>query len=568
MKNTLALATSLSLILVLIVSTAQAANSCRSLVEQLQLVDYASGAVKAGRPREAAKPVETARRPEPTRPAKKDMVNTLIDAHLGGIPESGAFTREGVALEGQFKPQIARSDDVIKTINSTGKAVVYDGVKYIEFPNSTAMSTVDPVTGNQREFILTRGVKPYVEKMNSETGSISPQGYVSDVLLFERVSGQYVFRHRILASKEDAKFFFEDPRISVIHDAGKTHYFLSGTDYSSHRPDSTDPDVMNRYVELKIDGRGLPVAVEVDPQTGKPAFSNMSPAPKRTDDVWAFVDAKNGTIAQNEAGEIVIRTRMRPDFGNPIVKAMAGDKHWQYAEQVFVFKNWQAFKDYNWNDALVDLFGKRGLLPTESTEGPSLSKIIILDTDLTENLTSSDPNLKVEVRSAEHPDAKGKGLGPGTRPVRIQRKGNQLFTSDGPGAPEHFAGDIPENRLNDFPIVDGGVTYLTFDHEIRYVKQKVNGQTLMRRHYSASLKFFDSTLTNIIFYRPDAIQPKTKHELGFNSGITDLLHVYPMGFAIAKSGNSSVVRVYAGASDAHTTIYDFNILRLMLEMKK
>lgn len=563
MKTTLALTLSLALMSLLTLSTVEAANSCRTLVERLQSAQSAMS-----KSTEAGKRVDPVKSAKLIKPAQKDMVNTLSEAHLTGLPESGAFTRNGVALEGQFKPAIEPSNDVVKTLRPTGKAVVYDGVKYIEFPNSTAMSTVDPITHQQREFILTRGVKPYIEKMNSETGSISPQGYVSDVLLFERVNGEYVFRHRILASKEDAKFFFEDPRISVIQEDGKTHYFLSGTDYSSHRPDSSDPDVMNRYVELKVDHRGLPLVVEVDAHTGKPDFSDMSPAPKRTDDGWAFVDAKNGTIAQNEAGEIVVRTRMRPDFSNPTVKAMAGDKTWQYAEQVFVFKNWQAFKVYNWNDALVDLFGKRGQIPTESSAGPSLSKIIILDKDLKENLISHDPNLVVEVRSKANPNAKGKGLGPGTRPLRIQRKGNRLYTSDGPGMTEHDAGKIPADRLAGFALADGGVTYLTFDHEIRYVKQKVNGQNLLRRHYSASLKFFDASLTNIISYRPDAIQPKTKYELGFNSGITDLLHVYPMGFVITKSGNSSVARVYAGASDAHTTIYDFNILQLMLEMKK
>ncbi|HVK60351.1 MAG TPA: hypothetical protein VM432_02325 [Bdellovibrionales bacterium] len=485
-----------------------------------------------------------------------ELPQWLTEIKLPSTTESAAFTRAGVALRGVFKPKLQENEEPFTVFAPSGKAAVFDGVQYVEFPNSTAMTTRNS-RGETREFILTRGVKPYLARINEANGSIDPKGYVSDVLLFERVGQRYVYRSRILASNEAQKFFFEDPRISVININGQDRYFLSGTDYSPHVRGSKDPDVMNRYVELKVDADGLPLPVHIRKDTGKPTFRNLSPAPKKTDAGIVFVDAKNGTIAQNELGQIVVRTRMRPDFKNSYVQSLADGQSWKYAEQVFVFSDWNHFQSYNWNDSLIDLFHKRGIEPTESAQGPITAMTIIRDTDLKERLESNQEDVTIATE-------KGKGLGPGTRPLRVRRDGNRIMISESPTSPEAFAGTIPQDRLNDFTVRDGQVIFVTFDHEIRYLKQKTNGRTFYRRHYSASTKFFDETLTRLIGYDADTIQPVTTLERGQDSGILDLQHVYPMGWTLQLSSTGPTkVRVYAGAADAHTTIYDFDIVRLI-----
>lgn len=491
----------------------------------------------------------------------KGPKNPLLKAELGGIPESKAFVRAGVALEGKFEPELIAIDGKIARYKPGTEGVLLEGTRYVEFPNSTALTTTDPRSGEKREFILTRGVKPYEAQMHVANGVISPANYVSDVLLFERVNGTYVFRTRVLASAESKGFFFEDPRVSVVYENGQPHYFLSGTDYSSHVAGSKEPDVMNRFVELKIDADGVPRKVDVDSQSGKPDFMDLSPAPRFIDGKMLFVDAKNATIAQNDLGQIVVRTRLRPDFKHPFVKRIANGDRWEYAEQVFAFENWAHFRSYDWNDALVDIFGRRGEIPTSSARAPLVAKTIIRNTDLKENLQSNDPRIRI---ASEKP----KGLGPGTRPVRLVRTGDELFASEGYGAELVSLGKIPAELLSTFPVRDGRAIYATFDHEIRYIYQKVGDANLRRRHYSASIKLFDETLTNMIGYLPDVIQTVTPAERGLNSGILDLQHVYPMGWVLAKSSKGKqIVRVYAGASDAHTTIYDFNMIRLLTEKR-
>lgn len=154
-------------------------------------------------------------------------------------------------------------------------------------------------------------------------------------------------------------------------------------------------------------------------------------------------------------------------------------------------------------------------------------------------------------------------MGPGGIPVRVLRQGNQLFVSEARDAPLLNAGTIPPSQLEGFPLVDGQVNYVTFDHEIRYFK----AGKYLKRHYTASIKFWDPTLTQITAYYADAIQPRELYELGYRSGIVDLQHVYPMGRTLhTNSRGQTSVRVYAGVSDAHTAQYDFDLVRLLSEM--
>ncbi len=493
--------------------------------------------------------------------------NPLLDITLTGIPESTAFVRRGVFVRGNFKPEFEKvltdkEHGDISVYRPSGKPVVYEGIEYVEFPNSTAMSTRNPRTGQQREFILTRGVRKYKAGIKIDRkGENSPSGYVSDVLVFEKVGEKIVYRHRVLDSAPEVKFLFEDPRISVLYDSkGQPHYYLSGTDYSPHVKGSENPDVMNRYVELKLDTQGLPLKVQVDSVSKKPNFENLSPEPRATENGIVFVDAKNATIAQNDLGQIVVRTRLRPDFNHEFIKKLADGQKWNYAEQVFTFKNFEEFKKYNWNDALVDLFGKSRSEKLFSRVRPVSSKTIIKDSDLRENLNKFEGDAKLATY-------KNKGLGPGTRPIRVTRKGNELLISEDAKGEQISAGRLGFDALKTLKIKDGETLYLTFDHEIRYFEQNVDGKPMLRRHYSASIKVFDKTLTNMVGYLPDVIQAIRPEERGLNSGILDLQHVYPMGYVIDKSSGRGVVRVYSGASDAHTTAYDFNIAKLLTEKR-
>jgi hypothetical protein len=454
-------------------------------------------------------------------------------------PESTAFRRRGLALFGRYRPAVTERGTTAH-VRQTGRAVRLGGRPYVEFPNSTALSTTDPVTGGERRFLVTRGVRAgYTNRVDLATGTQSPDGYVSDVLLFEDVGGEHRYRGRLLTSRPERDFLFEDPRISfVIEPSGARRIFLSGTDYAPHVPGSRDKDVMNRYVELELDGRGVPRPVKVG-HDGRPAFRDLSPPPvPRRGGGHAFVDAKNATIAGNERGQIVVRTRMRPDFTDPEVRALAGGRTWRYGEQVFVFDDLADLQRYDWRNAMKDLFtpGGRG-------------KVLLTDADLGESF--DDPRV-----SRSH----GKGMGPGTLPVRVRRAGDDLFVSDARGAPERHAGRIAPRFRRGFPLADGEVKYVAFDHEIRWFQDR--GFT--KRHYSLSVKLFDETLTRIDAYYPDVVQPKRLYERGSKSGIVDLHHVYPMGRMILADAK---VRVTGGASDAHTPLYDFDVLKLLTEMR-
>jgi hypothetical protein len=403
-----------------------------------------------------------------------DFLDTLSNPiTLQGPPASQAIVRDtipnrgagfGVILEGggEHTAELDPTGQTLRLLPSSTASRgggTYGGTRYHELPNSTLVQTVDPSTGLPRSFLISRGVRHYTTDVDLNTGSISPQNYVSDVLLFEIVNGQAEYRSRLLSSNLRLKFLFEDPRISTLNfPDGTRRTFLSGTDYSPHVAGSTNPDVMNRYVELKFDEHGQPLPV-VTGADGRPSFSNLSPPPgSQVNGVPAgLVDAKNATIAFNEQNQVVVRTRLRPD----------GEKRWKYGEQVFVFNNFQDFQNYDWKHGLDDLAAGKpsGAAAPGDRVRPFLAKELLRDSDIKE--TYPDPRIVHE---------KGKGMGPGTPPVRVYRKGNELFISDGKNATDHSAGKVPP----DFPLQDGQVTYLSFDHEIRYFKDVRNGNAFTK----------------------------------------------------------------------------------------
>lgn len=507
----------------------------------------------------------------------------------GAPPESAAITRTQVAIKGQYEPMIANIEfnasetaEILVLKPTPGKSVSLGGVEYQEFPNSTALQTQNQVTGEEREFLLVRGVRPYENRI-SPNGTQNPQNYVSDVLVYERNSktGKFSYSKTLLKSEPEKLFKFEDPRISVIYGStDKPHFFLSGTDYSPHVPGSENPDVMNRFVELKIGRDGTIQPIPVDATTGKPAFKDMSPAPQLgPDGNYTFVDAKNGTITRNKKGQIVVRSRLRPDFNSADVKAIAGDQYWHYGEQVFVFNNWKEFRRYDWKHSLEDLLQPSNQAGAASRVRPVTAREIIRDTDLKELYT--DPRV-IEGK---------KGLGPGSIPIYTRREGDAVFISDGVGAREYYAGTISPAYRKNFILADGQVKFLAPDHEIRYFKD----HNFMKRHYSGSYKLFNDELTHIDAYYADATQPIALSERGVTSGIVDLQHSYSMGRTIkpgtpidskvakmnpqvrakikAKTkaefiaeDTKAYVHIFAGTSDANTAEYTLDVVKMLEEM--
>lgn len=486
--------------------------------------------------------------------AKKEaqaVLNTTLSPALfeHRFAESAAIVGRRVDLYGDFdfgSVEVKKSGNKITVAPSESAGYVFGGERYVELPNSTALTTTDPQTGKQRELVLTRGVRPYENSIDISTGTFNaPKGYVSDVLLFERVNGKLEYQSTLLRSDPESSFLFEDPRISTLYLAdGSTRILLSGTDYSPHVPGSTDPDVMNRGVWLELDARGLPKEVALDAKTKRPAFIDLSPAPQREGDGYRFVDAKNGTLAMNEQGEIVLRSRMRlpPDH--------------KYGEQVLKFPNLEALLSYDFSRA------------------PNEMKTV-----------ATEATFKELYPAELSPVTPKRGFGPGTTPVRIERRGDSLFVSDGKFAPQKFAGKVPpdlsdsmpiigsragkavppEDTSQSYPIADGAVVYLSFDHELRVLEDRRDDVVAPKRVYSSTLKLWNPELDRIELIYGDAVQPLMPHQRG-GSGILDLHHTYPMGRVLVEEGDRTVVRVYAGAADAHTESYDFDLAALLAEM--
>jgi hypothetical protein len=276
----------------------------------------------------------------------------------------------------------------------------------------------------------------------------------------------------------------------------------------------------------------------------------------RADGGAAFVDAKNGTVAMNERGEFVVRSRMRPSFDRlPEYAAFAKEiPTWKYGEQVFAFESFDALTRYDWRFAMRDLFhlhtGKHDAEAGDRIR-PSVAKIVATE--------ASFPDLyPADVLAA----AKTRGFGPGTTPVRIAREGDRLMISDGRNAPQQLGGKIAPALLDRFPIADGGIAYLSFDHELRAAGDPP------KRVYSWAIKLWNDALDTIDLVYADAVQPLREHQRG-GSGILDLHHTYPMGRVLLPNSDDqerAMVRVYAGAADAHTESLDFDLVTLLSEM--
>ena len=381
------------------------------------------------------------------------------------VPETRAITARRIEFVGSFQPAVQErgaspTSVVLRPRDDAG--IDQDGQRYVERTNATSLMTTDPQTGLSRVFIIPRGVRPYKNEIDEAARKLNaPTGYCSDVLSYELVGGTWAALPALLMSAPEKGFLFEDPRISVfIDESGKRRILLSGTDYAPHAPGAKDPDVMNRYVELELDEAGRPLPVPVDANTGRPDFKNLSPPPRaKAGGGFAFLDAKNAVVATNENGNLVVRTRFRPQSDDPAFASHPGSKPWGYGEHVFVFTSFAEMQAYHWDHALDDvLSGHEGVLAKiEGRVRPLEAKIIAVD----------DTFHELYPQAVLAP-GKGRGFGPGTAPVRVRREGNDVFLSEGKGAEERKIGVVPSALAARFLVADGEVMYLSFDHEVRY----------------------------------------------------------------------------------------------------
>ncbi len=465
------------------------------------------------------------------------------------VPESNAFVAR-VELLGSIRPGRVtyEGQGEIATIQpAEADFKEYGGRIYYETPNSTSVAIPDPHTGEPKEFVITRGIRPYQNRIHPSAGVFNrPEGYVSDLLLFTRGDdGRLHFVHRLLDSAPEKGFLFEDPRISVIGD----RIFLSGTDVSRHVRGDRNLYIRNGYVELTIDANGVPQPVE-------PKFRYLSPPPAIGENGAVNFDAKNAVIAQREDGKIVVRTRFRPDFANEPIAKKYREKYgdipsWQYGVQTFVFDDLEHLARYSWRNALdlvlASHLGVEPMSPRRKSD-PLSAKLVMTERSLHDFY---DEALRVE--------GKPIGFGPGTRPLRIERRGDQLLASDGPGARQYVAGTVKSDVVK-----DGEVVYLSFDHKLRYLKEPESGA--IKRVYSGTVTLWEKDLETVRRLYDDVVQPIRGHQVGL-SGILDLHHAaYNMGVMLLPNESGCTVRVTAGEADAHTVSYDWDLGRLIDEI--
>ena len=316
--------------------------------------------------------------------------------------------------------------------------------------------------------------------------------------------------------------------------------------------------------------------------------------PERINYSPSGIDAKNGTLDENEAGEIVLRTRMR---GFPLCPG--------YAEQVWVFKDWDHFVEYQrgwngWEQALEE--GHRNGGPIDQVPGqvrPLRAKIIATEETFPE-FYPRELLSRGEPAEEGGPEKHFRGFGPGTRPVRFERQGNDLYFSGGRHDQLSWAGEIPENLRRGFPIPAGEVRRLPFDHQLRALDVPVyrtlrsqlgmavelQGAAVPRRMYPGCAKLLSASGDAIELLYCDLVQPLNASARG--GGIADLEHVYPEGwrvkqgaadgtppmsrpgeeqrYALSRAKGRATLLVYQGEADASTGILEFDPIQLLGEM--
>lgn len=551
--------------------------------------------------------IRTSRPASEARPSRRaSETAAALAKRLAKVPIVDLNRRQDLDLEGQpSSPHVkelkhlfvAKNEWLIDERTAThdifrpvGDGVVYEGQKYIEFPNSTTFTTRGR-DGRVRTWVITRGIRPYKVMINRETGAIEPIGYVSDMLLSEVIDDVAHFHSVFVKSDPAKKIFIEDPRAAdeevdvtgqpkSLFTRAAVETWLYFTHYASHKtlkdnPDK-DPDVMNMRFKITSNEDGVPEKPVVSPKTGVPkATEALSPKPVKIADghmengQWIpprfrEVDAKNGMETSNIFGQSVVLARFRPNQEDGFIQQLFNDKVPTYAIQSYRFASRALKKAYDWRNALMDWAGKPNAEPRVGSVAPVAVDEIIRDSDMKEY--QKVPSKLTDVVSIAEGE---KGTGGGPPVLHTVRVGDFLLGSTTPFG-EKYVIDVlqsgaesdkfPIPSINDLdkPVTDpenvNAVAPLWFPHNIRKLKVKTPTGTHKIRHYSVDAMIFNPELSKAIAYLPDVAKPDSALSKGRWSGILDLMHKYWMGFALAPKRSAD-----------HLKAIDPAMMRLMLE---
>ncbi|MBI3298253.1 MAG: hypothetical protein HYZ75_08825 [Elusimicrobia bacterium] len=381
---------------------------------------------------------------------------------------------------------------------------VFGGRRYVDLMNPAAVRL------GGRDFIWVRAVRAGYGTRVGPHGEVSTSDYFSDTLLFElRPRRAPRFIERALESTPER--LLEDPRLSRLKTRGRgERLYLGVTDHSPHGAMS-EKSSRNAFIPVVVDKDGVPRLAR--DEGGAPKLIALSPLPVQgPDGAFSIVDAKNGILVADNAGRARMLARHRYAVGDP--RLPAGFKPADYAEQSFPLSR------------------------SELETGPDWGKLMA-ELDANETLRAET----------------GKGLGPGAPPVRLRRRGNILYVSEGYGRPWVRAGRLPKAASS--VLKEGETAFLSFDHAIRLLT--VGGKR--KRVYTVAVKLRDASLKRVLATYADAVQPLRPYETE-NPGIPDLWHVYPTGRMINADGT---VDTFEGAADSNVVRRRWDLARLLSE---
>lgn len=411
------------------------------------------------------------------------------------------------------------------------RGYVFGGRRYIDLMNPAAVR-LRGKDGRPRDFIWVRAVRAGYATTVGPIGEVATGGYLSDTLLFELRPGRAPrFIERALESTPER--LREDPRLSRLKLRGRDErgrftteerLYLGVTDHAVHGA-MTEKTSVNAFVSIVVDQGGVPRVAR--DEAGAPRLVALSPEPLRNSDgTFSVVDAKNGVLAADNAGNARMLSRHRYAASDPRLPTSFSPA--DYAEQSFPLSRNELERGPDWSRLMKDLAAREALRGTDLPEHYPAERLW---------------------------NGAAKGHGPGAPPVRMRRRGGSLFVSEGFGYPWVWAGSVPKNTAT--VLADGQTAFLSFDHEIRFLN--VGGKR--KRVYSLSLKLRDAALDRVIAYYADAVQPQRPYETA-NPGIPDLWHVYPTGRVINDDGT---VDTFEGAADSNVVRRRWNLARLLTE---
>lgn len=490
------------------------------------------------------------------------------------FPEAGdsVMVKKRVDLVGRFYPVdikiVDAGDSAIFSPKKENLVSIHDE-KYVEFPNSTGLTTINPGTLEQNEIVIARAIHAYENKITQE-GKHSPMGYSADEVAFVRYSktGKLEPHVAIIKSRPDLKFFFEDGRICTLD----KKVYMAGTDYAEHMGAEKGMFVRNGVFEVPLDPKtGYPDPVVVNADTGRPAgLRYISPAPRlRPDGSLDAVDAKNGVFFKRQDGKIVLSTRFRFDYNqSPVYQAWHsryGDRvpKSDYAIQSYVFDSpeqmFRYFEGKSGDQVLQDLyvghFKKR-----PDSQDPAFTA--------TAGTFRKNYPLKLLVKGGHE------GFGNGAQPRELFRRMGKVYMLDSQGV-ERLVGVAPTGKAGrKFVLQENDHAYFSPMHDLATLAD-VDPQTGKKirniRWYEGMFGLSrDGRKFDVIF--GSVVQPREVHQIG-QTGILELHHAgYFMGSYLVPTGRKIrgedlyLLRTTSGAADAHTETHDWNMAEVLKAM--